>query len=258
MHKQTYITLCMLFFLISLPVRGTAQIYNTEVAAEIELDQSSEFIQVSGSAYNKTMINQSLSYVLSVIKTDPDGNTSKNDQTGRFILEEGEKKKLSITTVNFDDKTKVIILLLVYNVEEKLLGKDRVVINDDSKDKKIILKPKENTDVRTEFAKSDGVELRGIVLEETKTKPGRDFYTEYYSKYLYYTVDGAKIVTIKEELAIANNTKLQVKIGDEIIMEFIVRPQNDFIKGMADIAVRRTMSFFQNLEKQKDIVKQYK
>jgi hypothetical protein len=248
----------MLFFLISIPLKGIAQIYNTEVSAEIELDRSSEFIQVSGSAYNKTLINQSLSYVLSVIKTDPDGNRSKNDQTGRFILQAGEKKKLSITTVNFDDKTKVIILLLVYNVEEKLLGKDRVVLNDDSKDRKIVLKPKENTDVRTEFAKSDGVELRGIVLEETKTKPGRDFYTEYYSKYMYYTVDGSKIVTIKEELAIANNTKLLVKIGDEIIMEFIVRPQNDFIKGMADIAVRRTMAYFQKLQKQKEIIKQYK
>jgi hypothetical protein len=248
----------MLFFLIFLPITGIAQIYNTEVAAEIELDNSSEFIQVSGSAYNKTRINRSLSYVLSVIKTDPGGNVSKNDQSGRFVLQAGEKKKLSITTVDFDDKTKVIILLLVYDLDEKLLGKDRIVLNEDSKDKKIVLKPRENSDVRTEFAKSDGVELRGIVLEETKTKPGRDFYTEYYSKYMYYSVNGPKIVTIKEELAIANNTMLQVKIDDEIIMEFIVRPQNDFIKGMADIAVRRTMAYFQNLEKQKDIIKQYK
>lgn len=258
MHKKTYISFGMLFFLISFSNTGIAQIYNTQVAAEIEMNRNSEFIEVAGTAYNKTQISQSLRYVLSVIKTDPGGNISKNDQDGRFVLQPGEKKKLSITTVNVDDKTKVILLLLVYDLDEKLLGKDRIVLNDDSGDKKIILKPKENTDVRTEFAKSDGVELRGIVLEDTKTKPGRDFYTQFYSGYMYYSVNGPKIVTIKEELAIANNTKIEVLIGDEILMEFIVRPQNDFIRGMADIAVRRTMAYFEDLKKQKDIVKQYK
>lgn len=258
MFKRSLIRLCMLAFLILTANQGISQVYNTQVAAEIILERNSEFIEISGSAYNKTQISQSLNYILSVYKSDDFGNVSSNDQKGRFVLQPGEKKRLSITTINIDDRNKVVILLRVYDLEENLLGMDRIVLNDDSGDKKIVLKPKENTDVRTEFAKSDGVELRGIVLEDTKTKPGRDFYSQYYSGYLSANINGPKIVTVKEVLAIANNTKIEVKIDEEVIMEFFIRPQNDYIRGMADIAVRRTLAYFDNLEKQKDIVKRYK
>jgi len=59
-------------------------------------------------------------------------------------------------------------------------------------------------------------------------------------------------------LSIANNTKIEVRIDEEVIMEFFIRPQNDYISGMVEIALRRTLAYFDDLEKQKDIVKQYK
>ncbi len=258
MFKKPYIHYCMLAFLIFFANSGVAQIYNTEIAAEIILDRNTEFMEVSGSAYNKTRISRSLNYILNVYKTNNSGNVSNNEQSGRFVLQSGEKKRLSTTTINIDDGNKVIILLRVYDLDNNLLGKDRIVLNDDSGDEKIVLKPKENTDIRTEFNKSDGVELRGIVLEDTKTKPGRDFYTEYATAYRFADIKGPKIVTIKEELAIANNTKIEIKIGEEVIMEFFVRPQIDYIRGMVEIAIKRTLAYFDDLEKQKDIVKQYK
>jgi bifunctional DNA-binding transcriptional regulator/antitoxin component of YhaV-PrlF toxin-antitoxin module len=248
----------MLVFLISIfttSIQG--QVYNTQIEAEIKMTGNSEFMDVSAYAYNKTQISQSLRYIFTVFRTDPSGNKSKNEQTNRFILQTGEKKKLANTTISNQDQSRMIVLLLIYNLEDQLLGKDRIVLNDDSEEKKIILKPKQDNDVRDEFAASDGVELRGIVLEDTKTKPGRDFYKEYYTGYTYYNINGPKIITIKEVLAIANNTKIEVLVGDEIILEFFVRPQNDYIRGMAETAVRRTIAYFKNLEKQKNIVRQY-
>ena len=258
MFKNNHIRLSMLVFLISFfTTSNQAQVYNARVEAEIKMTGNSEFIDVSAYAYNKTQISESLRYVFTVFRTDLSGNKSKNEQTDRFILQSGEKKKLANATISNDDRSRMIVLLLVYNFEDQLLGKDRIVLNDDSEEKKIILKPKQDTDIRDEFAASDGVELKGIVLEETKTKPGRDFYKEYYSGYTFYNINGPKIVTVKEVLAIANNTKIEVLVGDEIILEFFVRPQNDFIKGMADVAVRRTIAYFDNFEKQKNIVRQY-
>lgn len=258
MFKKDHILQSMLVFLISIfttSIQG--QVYNTLIEAEIKMTGNSEFMDVSAYAYNKTQISQSLRYVFTVFRTDPSGNNSKNEQSNRFILQTGEKKKLSNTTISNQDQSRMIVLLLVYNLEDQLLGKDRVVLNDDSEEKKIVLKPKQDNDVRDEFAASDGVELRGIVLEDTKTKPGSDFYKEYYTGYTYYNINGSKIVTVKEVLAIANNTKIEVLVGDEIILEFFVRPQNDYIKGMAEMAVRRTIAYFNNLEKQKNIVRQY-
>lgn len=238
---------------------GSAQSYNNEVAAKIDLDVNADFITITGSALNRTQIAQSLRYVLTVFKMNPvTGNRSKNDQSGHFVLRAGEKQNLSKTTVNADN-TRTIILLLVYNVEDKLLGKDRVVLNDDSEEKKVVIRKEDiqNNDVNDAFSNSDGVELRGFVIEETKTKPGRDFYTYFYTAYRNNNVNGRKIVKIKEALAIANNTKLEVWVGDDLVLEFFVRPQNDYIRAMADEALKRVIRYFDNLEKNKNIVQRY-
>ena len=249
----------VIFFLLS-AVPATAQIYNTQVEAKIILKSNSEFIQVTGSAYNKTGFSQSLRYVLSVIK-NPKGtsNSSKNDQSGRFVLTAGEQKNLSQTTINLDDSDRIIILLLVYDTEDKLLGKDRIVLNDDKGDKKIILPngSKDDSDLDRAYASSDGVELRGFVLEETKTRPGREFFTKFATAYRNSQINGAKIVTIREVLALANNTQIEVKVDDVVIMQFFVRPQNDYMDAMGQEAMRRVRDYFRALEEDKIVVKQY-
>jgi hypothetical protein len=53
-----------------------------------------------------------------------------------------------------------LVLLLFYNENKELIGKDRVVLGDE---KKVAALP------------IDGFELRGIVTDETKTKVGKDF-----------------------------------------------------------------------------------
>ncbi len=247
----------MWVFLIFLSTSVSAQVYNSEVEAEIQLNRNTEFLEVTGFAYNRTRISQSLEYVLTIFRTDENGNRSKKEQSNRFILQPGEKIVLSSATIDAFDPSKMIILLLIYNIDKELLGKDRIVLNDDSEDERIVLAPNEDSDVRTEFAASDGVELRGIVLEDTKTKPGRDFYREYISAYQRLQINGPKVVTVKEVLAIANNTKIEVIIDNEVIMEFFVRPQNDYISGMAEAAIGRSIAYFEYLEKQKNIVRRY-
>lgn len=247
-------------FLFLCSVYATAQVYNTEVEAKIILESNSEFIQIKGSAYNKTEISQSLRYVLSVIKTDPDnGNRSKNDQNGRFVLNPGEHKNLSQTTVNQSEADRVIILLLLYDAEDKLMGKDRIVLNDNIGDKKIVIANKGNkdSDINEAFAGSDGLELKGLILEETKTRPGREFYAKFASDYRQSDVNGPKVVTITEGLAIANNTQIEVKVGDDIVMKFFVRPQADYMEAMEVEAIKRVIKYFKDLEEGKNIVKPF-
>jgi hypothetical protein len=107
------------------------------------------------------------------------------------------------------------------------------------------------------YEKDDGVVFRGIVIEDTKTKLGRDFYAMFYSSYLQYNIDGHKIVTIKEALAIANNTKIQVFVDNTMVMEFLVRPQTEFLKTMKNEAIRRVYLQLKKLEQEKNIVKHY-
>ncbi len=233
--------------------------YNEDVEAKIVLDKNNEFIKITGTAFNKTELNKSLRYRLSVIKTNPENsNRSKNDQNGRIVLNPNEKKELSTTTINTNEKDKIILLLLIYNLDDKIIGQDRVVLNelvDAIASKQKIIKALESQDVDSQSR--DGVELRGIVVEDTKTKPGRDFYKLFYALYSRNKINGNKIVTIKEVLAIGSNTKIEVIVGDQIIFSFFVRPRNNYLVEMNDVAITKVYMHFKTLEKESKTIKRY-
>lgn len=228
------------------------------------MEQFGDTYIITGSSVNKTVSNQSLRYVLSVIKNGSnDSNTSKNDQSGRFILEIGEKKNLSSTTINVSDKDRVIILLLVYDEEDKPLGMDRVVINGTEEDlaleKRDSIERKKaiNPSPDATYKADDGIVLRGIVTEDTKTKPGRDFYKMFYSLYSSNNINGEEIVTIKEMLSINNNTKIEIYVANEKVLEFFVRPQNEYLKAMSDVAIKRVYWYLKKYKENKNIQKYY-
>jgi hypothetical protein len=253
--KKVCILCCFLVNFI-----GYAQLYNTNVEARIKLNTESELLEISGIAYNKTEIDQSLRYVLSVIKTNPaNSNRSKNDQQGRIVINAGETKILSNTSINLAVESKVIILLLIYDLDNNIIGKDRKVLNDDTEEE-IEEEESEKEELATQDVSTtneDGVMLKGVVIEDTKTKPGRDFYSIFYSSYLTSQVNGDKIVTIKESLALGTNTKIAVLVGDEVVLEFFARPQESYLKSLSDVAIKRVNSHFLKLKKRKVVRKQY-
>jgi hypothetical protein len=241
-----------------------SQVYNTSVEAKINLQKYGDVIQITGSALNKTSSSQSLRYILSVIKNDTkSSNSSKNDQTGRFVLDLGEKKNLSTTTINTNEKDRIIILLLVYDEKDKLLGMDRIVVNGNEEDEKLELeenKQKEqmlNVSPDATQKENDGVTLRGIVIEETKTKPGRDFYKMFYSLYSANNVNGEEIVTVKEVLALNNNTKIEIYVANEKVVEFFVTPQNEYLKKMSETSIRTVYWYLQKYKQNKNLKKYY-
>jgi len=258
-HVKHHIILILstLFFTVC----GISQVYNTTVEAKIDLETIGGLIEIKGTAFNKTELSQSLRYVLSVIKKDPKySNRSKNDQSGRFVLSPGQKKNLSLTTISVYDKDRIIILLLVYDFNDQLLGKDRIVINGNESDILAANKKNYNTTLISpdaKYEKDDGVVFRGIVIEDTKTKLGRDFYAMFYSSYQLNSINGHKIVTIKESLAIANNTKIEVMVDNTVIMEFLVRPHIEYLKTMKNEAIRRVYIRLKKLEQEKNIVKPF-
>lgn len=237
---------------------------NNQIEAKIDIESTGEFINVTGFAINNTDISASLHYVLSTIKNSDQGsNMSKNEQKGRFVLEPNQKMSLSKTTINSNDKDRVIILLLLYDLDDNVVGKDRVVLNDlegnelqenDAGVKEAILAKNEISEDVT-HAGADGVFLKGLVVEDTKTKPGRDFFKLYSLKYLDNKIEGEKIITIQESIAMGSNTRIQVKVENDIIFQFFVNPRADYIEQMVDAAIRRTSNYFQILRKNRSSVK---
>ena len=235
----------LLFLMLCLCGVSTAQIYNTEVEAKLDLVDNGQYIQIEGSAVNKTGIVRSLRYILSVINNDS-LNPSKEDLTGRFILESGAQKNLKGTTIPSNNKEKLTILLLIYNFENKLLGLDRVVLNGDESDKlKRIVVSKDGIYSRDE---QGTWMIRGLMEEDTKTKFGRDFYRYFNDMYRENKVNGKYVVKVKESFALANTSKIEIIINNRVFLEFVLPPKDDVIKDYAAQSVDRVAQYFRQEE----------
>jgi hypothetical protein len=97
----------------------------------------------------------------------------------------------------------------------------------------------------------------GIISDETKTKVGKDFYDLYYYLYNDYKINAKKIVTLNEEFTFARNTKIIVSIENEVVYEFLARPDEEYLNEMAQQSVYATYLYLKNLEKQSKSFIQY-
>lgn len=233
-----------LVVLILASMMSFSQTTNTIVKAKIEIEQGEGDIKITGTAENLTEFVQSFSYKLSIIKKSSSGNQSNTAQEGVFSTEPSESKKLSATQVNLKDGDEVIALLLFFDEKKQVIGKDRVVLNDKKKNKQVVLAV-------------DRFEMKGFVSDETKTKIGKDFFEEFYHLYNDEKINASKMIVVGEELSFARNTKITITIENEVVYEFMARPDDEFMNDMATSSIYATSLYFKNLEKQEKYFIQY-
>lgn len=249
----------LLIFILCFTLCASAQ-YNTQIKASLDINSNGEFFIIKAFGDNLTESSAEIRYVLSTIKNNPDtNNRSKNDQSGRFVLDPGQRKLLSQTSINVNDKDRTIILLLIYDSEDKILGQKRVVLNDYNEEEAlkadIELKNKISQDLNQ--GGNDGVFLKGIVVEETITKFGRDFFRLYSNKYNQNKINGEKIITVEEVIALGTNTKIVVKSGNDVIFQSFINPRADYLNDLANFAIKRTKRYFEKLKKNRNSIQRY-
>ncbi|MDT0689562.1 curli-like amyloid fiber formation chaperone CsgH [Salegentibacter sp. F188] len=229
----------------------SGQNFNSEVEAVINTnDSKNDILEIVGTATNKTEGNFSLRYELSVITSnDGNNNSSKNSQSGRFTLEPFETKNLSHASVSVDPDNRTIILLLIYDEDDKVIGTDRKVYDATEQEK---------VEEKMSYEKpNEGIELTGMVTEKTKTKPGKDFYDFFYQKYNLSPAKGNKIIEIDEMISFGRTTRIMVKIDDRVIYQFFARPKLDYLKDQADQALAQVNRYFEYLKNRNESVTQY-
>ncbi|MCF4102049.1 curli production assembly/transport protein CsgE [Gillisia sp. M10.2A] len=231
---------------------GVSQNFNSKVEAIITASNVNDgILELISSAKNLTEANYSLRYEFSVITYDENNNSSKNAQSGRFTLEPFEVKSLSTTSVSIGSGQKTIILLVIYNQDDEVIGTAREVYND----KEAESKPAEE---KLSYQRpNEGIELTGMVTENTKTKPGKDFYGFFYQKYSLSPEQGNKIISIDEVISFGRTTKIMVKVEDKIVFQFYARPKLDYLEEKADQALRQVNRYFEYLKNRSESINHY-
>ncbi|WP_240723507.1 curli production assembly/transport protein CsgE [Flavobacterium sp. GT3P67] len=222
-----------------------SQTTNTVIKAKIEIEEAGENFKIAGIAENLTNQSQDFSYKLSIInKNNNSENRSNSIQEGFVCIDPNGTQKVSDAQINLKKEDEVIVLLLFYDGKKKLIGKDKVVLNDAKNEKAVILAV-------------DGFEMKGIVSDETKTKLGKDFYDRYFNRYNDEKINSSKIVVVGEELSFARNTNITIVAVNEVIYQFMARPDDEFMSDMIDRSIDATILYFKNLENQEKYLIQY-
>lgn len=207
--------------------------YNQQIKGEIYLEQKGDQVTIQGVASNLTDVSESIRYELAVLKKDNTNSTAKSNQKGRGVLNAKTKTILSTTSVNINNPSKITIMLLIYDIDDKLIGKDVKVLKENT-----VQLEKETITAR------DGVELKGIVIEKTRTKPARDFYDYFYGEYHKYKINGERIVTVEEEFGQGRNSQIKIWVGRDVVYQFFVTPKKKYMRQMGDNAIRSVYQKF--------------
>ncbi|MFD1064006.1 CsgE family curli-type amyloid fiber assembly protein [Winogradskyella litorisediminis] len=240
----------ILFLTLAVSYNLFPQQTNTSIIAKVEIEKLADVINIKGTGLSKTDLIMSLRYEMFIYKKNKEnGNVAKGEKSGRFVLQPSEKKTLAQISFNQNTKDKITVVLLVYDSEDKLLGKDRVVVLNDDEN----LEQKKQVRV----TEDDISKIRGIVIEDTKTKPGRDFYVEFYSNYRLKGINGIEVVRITEQFSFGRSTIIEVSVGSTIVHRFFAQPKQDYIKQQSYAAIVNVTRYFLNLERQKNYINQY-
>lgn len=229
-----------IFFIIGLlimPLIASAQHEAKEVKVKINLLNLEGIVSVEGTLENLTSEYKSIYFKFSVFKNNNENNNkSKSVQDGRIILAPLQKVVITKSQFNGEIKDQMVLLLVIYDENNNIIGKDRIELGIPQLDK-------------NSGKANDGIELKGILSNDTKTKLGNDFFEMFYTQYDKLNIKANKVVIVQEELTFGRTTKIMIVVDGEVINEFIARPDEEYLKFMSEYLVNEVNKFFKNIEK---------
>lgn len=199
------------------------------IVAKIEVVQSENTLTFKPTVQNKGVYHYELDYLLLVKKTDAAKNLSVSQQKGKFTLLPNAVESLSTTTINQTSKQKITAILFIRDeVANKLITKDSIQITTKE------LRPIKEASLMI---------LKGIVVDDSKTKMGRDYYDAFYSTYNQYPSKFDFIINISEIPHRGLSSIIQVKVDQDLIFEFFTNPDEDFINQQVGLTFQKLISY---------------
>ena len=97
------------------------------------------------------------------------------------------------------------------------------------------------------------IEIDGLLIDETKTKNGRDFYDYFYRDWLPPQKAKNYSIFVTERPYRLTTTMIEIRINETLVFQSFLQPRSDIVEMLAQQAIARTALYLQNYE---EIVKQ--
>lgn len=236
--KKIYSLILCSFIFLSVSISGQE---DKKINAKIESKIMEGQINLKAVVNNSTAIYKELNYLLVSIKKGNGGNLSNNQQNGKFSINPNETKVLSEINVNLEKKDALKVFLYVKDEEtQKLIAKDSLELNNDSFKKKV---SKVEEDVV--------FELKGLTIDETKSKVGKDFYDFFYLQYSQLPDKSNSAITISELPGRGTNGQINIEIDDKVVYSFMTNPSEDYLKEQ----LTNSLKYIKEFNAKKNLIK---
>ena len=220
--KHLYIlVISAMFFFPIFKIKG-------QVIAKIESQDMEGQLKITATATNNSATYQELNYLLVSIKKGNGGNLSNNKQSGKFSLNPNETKKLSEININLTNKDALKTFVYIRDeLTQKLVAKDSLEINQKNFGKNL-----------TKIEEDGSFELKGLTIDDTKSKVGKDFYDAFYLQYSQLPEKSNYTITISELPYRGTTGQINIMIDDKKIYSFMTNPSEDYQKEQLGMTFR--------------------
>lgn len=200
------------------------------VKAKIETQNIEGSLVMKAVAQNLGDVHQSLNYIFLAVKKDKGKNMSSSQQQNKFTLLPKETKTLSEISMNVEKNDALKVYLFIKDEKtQKPIAKDSLEMNAQSF---------KNSVSYEKVANEENMMMKGLIINETKTKVGDDFYSKFHSLLMLNSLQFSFRIKISEVPSTGRNTQLQIFADDENILSFMAKPDDDYL----DDAVKETIA----------------
>lgn len=94
----------------------------------------------------------------------------------------------------------------------------------------------------------DNFDMSGMVIDNTKTKAGRDFYTLFYQKWMSDNLKNEYIIKVKEEPFRLRSTKIEITVNDRLVFSSYLQPRRSLIEALSEQAYFKVKNYIINYD----------
>lgn len=179
---------------------------------------------------------------------------SNKKLNGQFNAEPFFPKIIAETNFDLKKREYFIVVVNVLDHNDQLIGTDTLVST--SVDPSLKKPPPPNPVVAKQNRPKpkinpDALEIDGLILDETRSKIGRDFYELFYNRWTPPL--GAKdfLITIKEIPSRGTGARISIQVNENIVLYRFLQPRGELVEQEANLTISYLKKYLSKNENMK-------
>jgi len=252
-------TIVFIYFIFCSSLSTIHAFDSTSVKVWIDFIEENDIVFVKALGINVSENSLDLNWELDIHKETVEGYFDKK-LNGKISAQPYYPHIISETTIDLKKREYFVIIFKVFDLKNKLVTSDTLLSTE--VDPSLVQpsppeQPIAETVKTTKTAKRnlpkprnnlDALEIDGLILDETRSKIGRDFYELFYNR--WSPPAGAKdfLITIRELPGRGIGARVSIEVNENVVLFRFLQPRNELIEEEANLTISYLKQYLQKNE----------